>query len=77
MTSSFFLLTPVEFAGRFGGAGFSFGVGFFAGFGGVGLKNIRERLQSYYGKNAGLKIENDFTNGTHAEIELPVKAETV
>jgi hypothetical protein len=44
---------------------------------GVGLKNIRERLQSYYGKNAGLKIENDFAKGTLAQIELPVKAKTI
>jgi hypothetical protein len=44
---------------------------------GVGLKNIRERLQSYYGKKASLKIETDLAKGTSAEIELPVKAETV
>ncbi len=44
---------------------------------GVGLKNIRERLQSYYGKKASLKIETDAGKGTRAEIEMPVKTETV
>ncbi len=39
---------------------------------GVGLKNIRERLQSYYGKNANLKINYDLKDGTLAEIKLPV-----
>lgn len=43
--------------------------------GGVGLKNVRERLRSYYGKNASLTI--DFEKGTRAEIELPVKAERI
>ncbi len=38
---------------------------------GVGLKNIRERLQSYYGKNANLKIDYDLKTGTLAEIKLP------
>jgi signal transduction histidine kinase len=45
--------------------------------GGVGLKNIRERLQSYYGKNAVLKVESDFGRGTRAEIKLPVKTEII
>jgi hypothetical protein len=44
---------------------------------GVGLKNIRGRLQSYYGKSANLKIERCFEKGTLAEIKLPVKAQTV
>lgn len=38
---------------------------------GVGLKNIRERLQSYYGKHANLKIDYHLRNGTLAEIKLP------
>jgi two-component system LytT family sensor kinase/two-component system sensor histidine kinase LytS len=44
---------------------------------GVGLKNIRERLQSYYGKTANLSVEKDFENRTRAEIKLPVKAQTL
>lgn len=40
---------------------------------GVGLKNIRERLRSYYGKKANLTIESSFGKGTTAEICLPVK----
>jgi signal transduction histidine kinase len=39
---------------------------------GVGLKNIRERLQSYYGKTAGLTMNYDSKNGTSAEIKLPL-----
>ena len=39
---------------------------------GVGLKNIRERLQSYYGKTAGLTMSYDLKNGTSAEIKLPL-----
>lgn len=42
---------------------------------GVGLKNISERLQSYYGKKANLKIDYDFQGGTLAEIKLPVKVQ--
>ena len=44
---------------------------------GIGLKNIRGRLQSYYGKAASLKVERRFEKGTMAEIKLPVKAQTV
>jgi Histidine kinase len=39
---------------------------------GVGLKNIRERLQSYYGETANLTMTYDLKNGTLAEIKLPV-----
>ncbi|MEZ5428308.1 MAG: histidine kinase [Pyrinomonadaceae bacterium] len=41
--------------------------------GGIGLKNIRQRLNSYYGKRAVLKIEPDSPGGTRAEIRLPVE----
>ena len=44
---------------------------------GVGLKNIRDRLQSYYGKKANLTIESDLANATAAEICLPVKAQGI
>ena len=44
---------------------------------GIGLKNIRERLQSYYGKTANLTIERNFANGTTAEICLPVKNQEI
>ena len=40
---------------------------------GVGLRNIRERLDSHYGAKANLKIENDILQGTNAEIILPLK----
>ncbi len=44
---------------------------------GVGLKNIRERLNSYYGAKAVMEIEIDGENGTTAEIVLPVNVKTL
>lgn len=44
---------------------------------GFGLKNIRGRLHSYYGKKANLSVEKDFKKGTRAEIKLPVKAQMI
>lgn len=43
---------------------------------GVGLQNIRERLESYYGKKAKLSVVSNKTAGTKAEIILPVKTQT-
>lgn len=43
---------------------------------GVGLQNIRERLESYYGKKAKLTIKSEAEKGTLAEISLPVKTQT-
>ncbi|MCD9186052.1 MAG: histidine kinase [Pyrinomonadaceae bacterium] len=43
---------------------------------GVGLQNIRERLESYYGKKAKLTVESQNDKGTLAEISLPVKIQT-
>ncbi len=40
---------------------------------GIGLENIRQRLDNYYGKKAKLKIESETLQGTTAEIILPVK----
>lgn len=40
----------------------------------VGLKNIRERLENYYGAKARLDIKISDKNGTLAEIVLPVNA---
>lgn len=39
--------------------------------GGVGLKNINERLNSYYGGKAGLEIKSDH-QGTQAEVRLMI-----
>ncbi len=39
---------------------------------GVGLNNIEQRLQNYYGNSAVLKIENESGKGTTAEIKIPV-----
>jgi len=44
---------------------------------GVGLKNVRERLSSYYGKKAALTLDRDTETGTTAEISLPLKAQIV
>jgi len=39
---------------------------------GVGLNNVEQRLHSYYGDDACLKIERATGNGTMAEIKFPV-----
>ena len=44
---------------------------------GVGLKNVRERLSSYYGKKAALTLDRDTETGTTAEISLPLKARAI
>ena len=38
---------------------------------GIGLGNIENRLQNYYGDSASLRIENGETNGTNASICIP------
>ena len=37
------------------------------------LKNIRERLATYYGKKASLTLKIDRVSGTTAELSIPVK----
>jgi signal transduction histidine kinase len=44
---------------------------------GVGLKNVRERLRSYYGKKAALTLDRDTETGTTAEISLPLNAQAI
>lgn len=45
---------------------------------GVGLNNIKHRLQNYYGNSASLIIQNVESKGTMAELKLPVsELETV
>jgi hypothetical protein len=39
---------------------------------GVGLNNIRHRLQNHYGNSASLRIENVEGRGTKAELRFPV-----
>lgn len=39
---------------------------------GVGLKNVRERLESHYGSRAVLSVEKNDGSGTKASIRLPV-----
>ena len=45
--------------------------------GGVGLENVRQRLLSYYGKTARLRVENLNGRQTRAEIKIPVNAKQV
>ncbi|MBK9767342.1 MAG: hypothetical protein IPP63_10140 [Chloracidobacterium sp.] len=40
---------------------------------GVGLRNVRERLASYYGSDAKLVFTRNDGAGTTVEIELPLK----
>jgi signal transduction histidine kinase len=44
---------------------------------GVGLANIRERLELIYGQRAGLIARNKQPNGCHVEIFLPLEEERV
>ena len=39
---------------------------------GVGLNNIKHRLQNYYGNSACLNIQNVESKGTKAELKFPV-----
>lgn len=39
---------------------------------GVGLNNIKHRLQNYYGNSASLQIQNVESKGTKAELKFPV-----
>lgn len=39
---------------------------------GVGLNNIKHRLENYYGSAASLRIENVESKGTKAELKFPV-----
>jgi two-component system, sensor histidine kinase YesM len=39
---------------------------------GVGVKNVHERIQLYYGKEYGLQILSELDEGTTVNIELPV-----
>lgn len=42
---------------------------------GVGLKNVNERLQLYYGTEYGLKYESKIGEGTTATVILPAREE--
>lgn len=44
--------------------------------GGVGLKNVRERLRSHYGNRSALSLENLPFAGTTAKIRVPVSAKS-
>ena len=38
----------------------------------IGLKNIRDRINTLYGKKAELKIDSKLNKGTEVEIKLPL-----
>lgn len=44
---------------------------------GVGLQNIRGRLESYYGRKARLFFDKDALNGSLAAVEIPVNAQSI
>ncbi|HEX2946873.1 MAG TPA: sensor histidine kinase [Clostridia bacterium] len=44
---------------------------------GVGVKNVHDRIQLYYGKEYGLEFESEVDVGTTVRIRLPYTAETV
>ena len=46
-----------------------------SGAAGVGLQNIRERLQTMYGGGAGLTLVNVPTGGSRATLEIPIAEE--
>jgi two-component system sensor histidine kinase YesM len=38
---------------------------------GIGVKNVHQRIQLYFGKEYGLKISSELEEGTTVEIWLP------
>ncbi|RFB04936.1 sensor histidine kinase [Parvularcula marina] len=44
---------------------------------GIGLRNVEERLQSQYGANYNLRIENNDKGGASVRITIPAKLESV
>ncbi len=41
---------------------------------GIGLSNVKDRLQNYYGNSASLRLESNENKGTNAKISLPIKS---
>jgi two-component system LytT family sensor kinase len=41
----------------------------------IGLSNVRERLQTLYGKNSDLKVANEGTRGVKVSISVPFRVE--
>ena len=44
---------------------------------GIGLENVRQRLETYYGGKSSLKIKSDDQNATTAEVRFPVTVQTI
>jgi two-component system sensor histidine kinase YesM len=44
---------------------------------GVGVKNVHDRIQLYYGKEYGLEFESEVDVGTTVKIRLPYVGETM
>ena len=39
---------------------------------GYGLRNVKQRIQLYYGKQYGLSIESEHKKGTHVMVIIPI-----
>ena len=45
--------------------------------GSIGLKNIQQRLTTFYGKSFRMKIEQPADGGTLIKIPIPIKRKTI
>lgn len=61
-------MTPEKVAGLFSGEISSGTKG-----SGIGLKNVHQRIQLYYGSAYGLEIESELDVGTTVRIHLPAR----
>jgi sensor histidine kinase YesM len=41
---------------------------------GIGLKNVRERIEKLYGANGGVSIEENLPSGTRVVVTMPYSA---
>ncbi|MEG1474081.1 MAG: ATP-binding protein, partial [Christensenella sp.] len=41
--------------------------------GGIAMRNIKDRIELYYGKEYGVRVESVYRRGTRVTVTLPVK----
>ena len=44
--------------------------------GGVAMRNIRERIELYYGTEYGIAVESEYRQGTRVTVTLPARKRT-